>query len=140
MNIDESKILNPDYYDEQKALACLLASDICFLNVKNVGTKEKPEWTTVVYVNANDIFAWGCSDAESITNNDGEADSEIIALYKCWKENPNWGFAKWLCFKRNEQPQNPVKDLMIKNNCWDETLEALPENYYDMKRRELSKK
>ena len=128
MFIDEKDILNPGYYNEQKALACLLVADVCFLNTINVGTEDKPDWSTVVYVNANDTFAYACADAESVSNSDGEEDSEIIALYKFWKENPLWGPVKWLCIKRNMKPLRPIKERMIKDNYWDETLEALPEN------------
>lgn len=132
MIIDESDILNPGYYNEQKALACLLVADVCFLNVINIGTEDKPDWTTVVYVLANDTFAYACADAESISNSDGEEDSEIIALYKLWKEHSFWGPVKWLCIKRNMQPLRPIKEKMINDNYWDETLDALPRNYYEM--------
>lgn len=127
MEIDESVIYYKDregyvFVDENKALACLLADDICFLNVR--------EGTTVVYVIANDVFAWGCADAENITNSDGDEDSEIYALYKFWKENQTYGPIKWLCLKRNEQPQDPIRKRMIEVGYWDETLEKLPPNYY----------
>lgn len=139
MNIDESQILDPEYYDEEKALACLLTAGLCFLNTINIRNKEAPaKYTTLVFVIANDIFAWGCADSECLTNNDGEEGSEIIALYKLWKENSKHGAVKWLCLKRKEQPQQPIKESMIKDNYWDESLESLPENYYDKARREQS--
>lgn len=139
MQIDESKILDPRYYDERSAIACLLVAGVCGLGDGNMGTKEKPEWTTIIYVEASDIFAWGIADAEYIEYSDGESDSEIIALYKLWKENNEWGSVKWLCLKRNEQPQKPIKAKMIMANYWDETLEALPPNYFDMKCMEIYK-
>lgn len=132
MNINEDNILYPGHNNEELALACLLANGVCFLNHLNSGTEEDPRWTTCVYVDASDIFVWGCADGEDITNNDGEDDSEIITLYKLWKENSNLGPIKWLCLKRNEQPQRPVKEMMIKDNYWDETLENLPQNKYDL--------
>lgn len=138
MEIDESEILDPEYYNEQKALACLLADDVCFLNVANIGSGEKPYLTTTIFVIANDVFAWGCADAEGITNSDGEADSEIIALYRYWKDNQKWGSTKWLCLKRNEQPQKPIKDMMMAEGYWDDTLENLPNNNYDMRCREYN--
>lgn len=145
MEINESDILNEGYYDEEKALACLLNGGVIFLNTVDL-SKAFPEWykekvyTTVCYVNANDVFAWGCADAESISNSDGDADSEIISLYKLWKENNNWGPIKWLCLKRNQQPQNPIKRDMSKSGYWDEQLESLPENGYDKACKELQKK
>ncbi len=143
MNIDEDTIYNKEddgyvWIDENKALACLLAADICFLNV--VKDKWSDNYTTVVYVIANDIFVWGSADAECISNSDHEEKSEIYALYKLWKENNNWGPIKWLCLKRNEQPQNPIKEDMIKDGYWDAALESLPPNYYWTKIKEENDK
>lgn len=126
MEINEDKII--ENVDEELALACLLAADVLFINVINISSGSIPEFTTCVYVDASDIFMWGCADAESITSNDHENPSEIIELYKLWKENEVWGRVKWLCFKRDIQPQRPVKDLMIKANYWDEGLDKLPLN------------
>lgn len=131
MEIDESEIYykgENDYVfiDENKALACLLNADVCFLN----NLKVRNEWTTCVYVIANDVFAWGCADAECISNSDGDENSEIYSLYKLWKENNDWGAIKWLCLKRNEQPQKPIIESMKKDGYWDDTLEKLPPNYY----------
>jgi hypothetical protein len=127
--IDESEILSHNFNNENLALAYLLINDFCFLNVIDTSVNRSvTEYTTVVYVNANDIFAWGCADAECIGNNDGEDDSEIISLYKYCKENKKWGYVKWLCLKRNFQPQRPIKQSMIKDNYWCDTLEALPKN------------
>lgn len=143
MNINENEIYYKDekdghvYIDENKALACLLADDICFLNVLRTHDNQ---YTTCVYVIANDIFAWGCADAECISNSDGDEDSEIYALYKLWKENPVYGATKWLCLKRNEQPQNPIKERMIKDGYWDDVLEKLPPNYYWTKIAEENQK
>jgi hypothetical protein len=130
MEIDESDILDEGYYGENKALACLLAADVCFLNIVDISktykNKTEPEWTTCVYVNCSDTFAYACADAESITNNDGEADSEIIALYKMWKEHPTYGPVKWCALKRNMRPLKIIEGWMREVNYWDESLEALP--------------
>ena len=131
INVPDSAIWNEGIVNEELAVACLLADDICFLN----HTKDS-EPTTCIYVLANDVFAWGCADAESITNNDWKEPSEIIDLYKLWKENDKWGPIKWLCLKRNKQPQKPIKEDMIKDGYWDEKLESLPENYYWKKIKE----
>ncbi len=130
MTIDESRIIED--INEPLALACLLADGQLGLNNADISwIKDKKIYTTCVFVLCSDIFAWGCADAEQLVFNDYENPSEIIELYKLWKENNRWGSTKWCCLKRNEQPQKPVKDKMIKENYWDETLEVLPENKYD---------
>lgn len=127
MTIDESKII--EEVDEGKALACLLADDILFLNNLEAGVyKGKKYFTTCLYVNLNDVFAWACADAECVSSNDGENPSEVIELYKYWKENKNWGAVKWAAIKRKVQPQRPVIEIMKKSGYWDEVLESLPKN------------
>jgi hypothetical protein len=139
MTIDESQIFHTEgdfkWADEELALACLLADGVCFLN--NVEfTKGSGEFTTCVFVLCSDLMSWGCADAESIKNNDGEEPSEIIDLYRHWAQNKKWGPSKWVCIKRNEQPQRPVKESMIKDGVWDETLDKLPPNGYDARIKE----
>lgn len=132
MVIDEDDIIQPKYCKENKALACLLAADVVFMNNINTAKPDEPkEYSIVIYVIANDIFAWGGSDAECIRCDWDNPESELMQLYKLWKENSSLGPVKWLCLKRNEQPQAPVKEMMIKDNYWDDVLENLPENYYD---------
>jgi hypothetical protein len=76
-------------------------------------------------VMCNDIFAWGCADAEYID------DEEFDNLYAMWYNDMEWGGARWCCIKRNEKPQLPVVKLMKEAGSWDDVLEALPENQYD---------
>jgi hypothetical protein len=130
MNIDESTIIKD--VDEESALACLLVYEQVLLSVINVSRNDNvKEYTTCIYVNANDVFAWACADGECITNNDGDNPSEIIELYKLWKENERWGTIKWLCKKRNLQPQYPIKKDIMKDGYWDEQLNTLPLNPSD---------
>lgn len=129
MEIDETKIIED--VSEELALSCLLASGVFFLNNVDISytyKRNKPEYTTAVYVNASDIFMWGCADAQAIDSSDNESPSEIIELYKLWKEHDQWGAVKWLALKRNLQPQSPVIDLMKKANYWDDSLDSLPLN------------
>lgn len=126
MDIDESKIIEDN--DEELALAVLLANQVVFLNNAKLSKPNSNVWNTVVYVNCNDVFLWACVDAESISNSDGDEGSEIIELYKLWKENPMHGPTKWVCKKRNLQPQKPLKDMMIKDGYWDSELETLTLN------------
>ena len=130
MEINEERIIED--VNEEYALACLLASGQLFLN--NVDLSEiykfypPKTFTTVVYVNSSDVFMWGCADGECISYSDGDSPSEIINLYKLWKDNNKWGTIKWLCLKRNMQPQFPIKKDMIKDNYWGSDMEDLPKN------------
>ncbi len=52
MEIDESKITT-GYQGSTTALACLLASGVCFINNLNTNPPgTEPDYTTVIYVNA----------------------------------------------------------------------------------------
>lgn len=132
MVINEDEIIGEDYCNENLALACLLAADVCFLNVVDISKTYKsinePDWTTCVYVLCNDTFAYASADAESITNSDGEPDSEIIALYKMWKENESFGPIKWVALRRKKRPLNQIVQMMKGVNYWDESLESLSES------------
>jgi hypothetical protein len=126
MEIDESKIIEDN--NEELALAVLLANQVVFLNNAKLSVPNSDVWNTVVYVNCNDVFLWACADAEPISNSDGDEGSEIIELYKLFKENPMHGPTKWVCKKRNLQPQKPLKQMMIKDGYWDSELESLTAN------------
>lgn len=145
MEIEESQIfLEEGFVNEEKALAWLLYNGYCFLNSVDIsytykssrGEEWPSRWTTCIYVNANDIFMWGCADSECIENNDGQEPSEIISLYKACKENKDWGYIKWLSTKRRLQPQYPIKRDMIKNGYWPKELDSLPLNPSDPKFKE----
>jgi len=120
-----------EYYYELKALAWLLANDYCFINTLEVtgygGYKSK---TVCVFVNCSDTFAFATADAEPITNDENEG-SEIIELFKLIQEKSYHGATKWVCKRRNMQPQKPLKTKMIKDGAWDDELENLPENTYN---------
>lgn len=81
-----------------------------------------------VAVICNDIFAWGCADAEPIT--DAEIGNLFLEVYK----SRMWGAVIWCAKKRNEKPQRPVIEQMKKDGVWTDELEALPPNYYDTAR------
>lgn len=126
--IKEEDIFYGGIVDEEKALACLLNAGLCFLNHAKGPDGDK---TTCIYVACNDVFAWGCADAEPILNNDWREPSEIIDLYRIWKKNDRWASTQWVCLKRGEQPQAPVKKMMIEQSAWNEELEKLTPNRYD---------
>lgn len=125
MTMDKISLDNPFFSFEGKevcvenmALARLLIDDIVFVN-------ELSGETTVIFVIANDIFAWGCSDAESLLND------EIPDLYKMHMANKEWGAAKWCCLKRKQKPQPRVEKAMRDSGAWDDAMEALPANTMD---------
>lgn len=114
-------------FEEEKALARLLADDVIFLN-SHWWMKEWPEAaqkTVSLNVNCNDIFAWACADAEEIEY------EELQGLYDLWLSSRTWGPAKWCAIKRRQKPQPPVIDAMKKAGVWDACMEALGENTQD---------
>ena len=140
-NIEDFIIRSGDWaiFNAQKALAFLLLEDQLFLNTRRYiendwDPKEKQvvadKPTTVIFLNCNDVFAWGCADGEDLLNDD-ELDIEKNELYRLViyvLENRKWGSTKWVCWKRNMQPQKPVADSMKKDEAWDDFMESLPPN------------
>lgn len=123
--------------DDNLALARLLEDEIVYTIDRLYQTKvfkwqeSKLETTMVIFVLCNDLFAWGAADAESL--------DDIKGLYKMHMADQRWGYARWCCIHRNEQPQDPVKIDMIKDGTWDEVMEALPENFHSKAIRERNK-
>lgn len=64
------------------------------------------------HVNCNDVFAWGCADAEDITH------EEIHGLYTMWLKDPSWGPAIWCIKKRKCKPQEPVEKEIRRLGVW----------------------
>lgn len=118
---------------DEHALAILLQNEVLFSNGRryaelrfegdkcHLDGKLQPE-TTVLFVNCNDVFAWGCSDAEPLPHD------EIENLFRMWYADRRWGSDKWCCKQRDQKPQKPVEDQMRKDGSWDEMMEALPPN------------
>jgi hypothetical protein len=79
---------------------------------------------TTLEMNASDFFIWGCSDWENIL------ESDIDELHRLHTENKYSGSDLWLCRRRNEQPQDPIKESMIKSGTWSDEFEKLPPNRY----------
>lgn len=76
-----------------------------------------------LYVNCNDVFAWGCADDELLP------DSEISKYVEMSKTS--WGSIKWVCQHREEKPQYPMIWDMSEAGEWDEKMESLPDNHYN---------
>jgi hypothetical protein len=112
-------------------LALLLINEVVFIN-DSWYEKDWPEEAKRqirILVSCNDIFAWGCSDAESIEY------GELFDLYEFWRKDPGWGGAIWCMIKRKELPQEPVAKYIKQAGIWDlQALKAehgLRDNYYD---------
>ena len=101
----------PEHMEEEDYLKVLLTEEIVFIN-NGWWRKDWPEDSITVHVNCNDIFAWGCADAEDITY------GELKDLYEMYKKDPSWGAAAWCIKKRKQMPQKPVQDLIDKAGIW----------------------
>ena len=111
-------------FEKEKALARLLAEDVIFLNDhwREDDWPESARKSPSLNVICNDVFAWGCSDAETIYYDD------IQGVYDAWIANREWGPSKWCAIKRNLKPQAPVIEAMKKAGVWDESMDALEDN------------
>ncbi len=103
------------------ALSKLLEDDVLFANEFEFFYPDKKSGgtTTILFINCNDLFYWGCADAENLPYD------EIPKLYKMHMANPN-GSLIWCCFKRNLQPQEPIVKRWKELGIWTPELEALP--------------
>lgn len=109
------------WFNEELAVAILLANDVVFISGQDYKAPWAPEEKScAVVVNCNDVFYWACADAEPLPQ------GEIETLYKMWKANPKYGADKWCCLRRNLRPQVPLVEMMKKDGFWDAELEALP--------------
>ena len=124
----------PEYYihlgdkwepNEDKMLLKLLQDGVLFVNDRRYLHDHKDEVggrTTVLFVNANDTFAWGVADAEDLPL------EELPHLLELHLDNPKCGATQWLCLRRNLQPQAPVIEWLKKYNGWNDKLAGLPAN------------
>lgn len=119
-------------FEKEIALAHLLLNEVVFINsnwwmyfetdIKDHKWALKPRsdarWTeeeskTIsVNVICNDVFAWGCSESETLPHD------EIKNLYRMWKKDSQWGPAVWCMIQRGQMPQKPVEDAIRKAGIW----------------------
>jgi hypothetical protein len=115
--------------DIEVALAYLFLNDyITALDIPN----EDDSYTAGIFMIANDVFAYASSDLEPITvhsHYSPNGEPEVIQLYNHIKTDSKFGWLKWLCLKRGEQPINPLKNKMIEVGSWSEDMENLRLNY-----------
>lgn len=115
-------------FQTENALAILLLEEVLFTN-SMWWEKDLPDWAkkrTGLFVNCNDIFAWGCADSEDIDY------EEIETLFRMWEKDPEWGPAIWCIIKRKEMPQKPVEEKIRKAGIWDLDTLNLEENTTDL--------
>jgi hypothetical protein len=106
----------------EEALVDLLREEIVFANGRQYicpFAGVKPE-TVVLFVLANDLFAWASADGEELPY------SEIVPLHRAWKEHGHSGVTRWLCLRRKLRPLPSVERQMRATGKWDADLEALP--------------
>ncbi len=88
-----------EHCDENAALAEMLAAN----GVLFVGGEQGPFFhgpneeakPAEIWINCNDMFAWGCADAEPLPHD------KIGEFYKAWKAGRS---THWACKSRNLQP------------------------------------
>ena len=129
----DGSLLFPDkpeterHFEEDRALARLIAEEVCSTN-EHWWKKDWPEEarkTFAIFVNCNDIFAWGCADAEPLQHD------EIQDLYDHWIKDRNLGPAVWCCKKRRQMPQAPVRKAIEAAGIWNLSEMGLEPNGYD---------
>jgi len=127
VNIDEVcwKFKNERVFEQEPAIALLLINEVIFVNnhwwENNWNDKQKDLFS--LNVNCNDVFMWGCSDAEEMLHDDLET------LWAYWMKDPIWGSAIWCIKKRNMLPQKPVYDDIMAKGIWNLDTLKLDDNF-----------
>jgi hypothetical protein len=114
------------FYDQ--ALALLICEEIVVpLAARTSGEESKS--VPGLYVMCNDVFFWGCADAEPLPLlGFGDAQEEAFwDLYKKVRLKGFWGSVEWCCMRRGMRPQAPVMRDMKAAGYWNKHLESLPE-------------
>lgn len=105
-----------EYFEEEKALAVLLANDQIVLNqhwwMKDKGWPKEACETMYVGVICNDVFMYACADAEEMLF------SDLEEVYEHYIKDPMWGTAVWCIKKRKQKPIKPVYDKIQKSGIW----------------------
>lgn len=113
-----------EYFDVEEAISQLLQDGVLFANSRKYlcpFSKELQRETIVLFVNANDVFAWASADGVEIKL------EEVRALYDAHIANEIWGSTMWCAKKDDLKPQWLMAKDMIEQGAWDEEMEALSE-------------
>lgn len=97
-----------EVFREEEALAAMLLNEVVFLNTpwyREDLSEEDKSYARFLVV-CNDIFAWGCADAEPLPHD------EVQNLWRMWRKDPAWGAEVWCIQRRKEMPQPPVEKLL----------------------------
>lgn len=133
-------------FDANDALAHLLASGQVFINnhwwkgekkYLPQGVDPWPEAacnTFSINANCSDVFCWACADTEEVLF------AELQDLYDHYLKDKTWGTAVWCIKKRNEMPQPPVYEAIMKCGIWDLDFMGLQENSSEKFHREQKEK
>jgi hypothetical protein len=105
-------VIHPNHMEGEDYLKVLLCENVLFIN-NGHWRKDWPLDCITIHVICNDIFAWGCADAEDITH------GELEDLYNMWKKDDVYGPAAWCIKKRKQMPQKPVEKSIRKAGIWD---------------------
>lgn len=121
-----------EYFEDEKIIAkMLIEGDLEVFPgeaVNQIDKDEPPEEVAMLYLNCSDVFIWGCADWEPVTLND------IREIYKMSFENLAWCCTRWVCKKRNLQPQGPIIKDMKRDAAWCEMMENLPKQWRPRKK------
>lgn len=109
LDLKEKVSDNMEYEDYLKYLLC---EDIIFIN-NGWWDENWPKDKVTLHVGCNDVFAWGCADAEDIDY------SDLETLYNSVRRDPVWGAAIWCIVKRKQWPQKPVEEQIRKTRLHD---------------------
>lgn len=112
---------------EEYALAVLLANDVISVN----SYWWKKHWPDEcrklpgLFVNCNDVFAWGAADGEDCYY------SDIANIFEFWEKDPEFGPIVWCCIRRHEEPQLPMREKIEAGGLWNFKHLNLAHNKYD---------
>ncbi len=120
----DTDMIDGEYFDDETALALLLASDVIFANSRKYFCpvrKELQSETIVLFVNCNDTFNHA-GDAEPITLN------ELPDLFRMFMKDKYDGVIKWVCKKRNLKPLQKIIKIMKEEGNWESWMDILEDN------------
>lgn len=105
---------NEIVFETPQAIAFFLKEEVLMINSNwfEKSWNKRQQQTYSVSVLCNDVFLWGCADAESIAFN------EIDTLWQFYCKDPVWGPAMWCITKTKTMPQRPVYDDIMKQGIW----------------------
>lgn len=113
-------------FEEDRALAQLLLEEVVFRNTfwHEKDWPEDARKGSCFYVNCNDLFMWGCSDAEPLDLSDS---AQLRNLYEFWIKDRKDGAAVWCMISRSIMPQRPYEKKIRDAGIWD--LDAIQKEH-----------